>query len=161
MKTKNELDKLIAALELNEVRCYGQHSYDELNNIYDNISTGFYQFESPDILLSLNNKTILIEAFEFNATQSNKKGSKINSEIGQIENDLKKSVVDKYDGDLMIKNYSIEANLSLENYKNNLFKNFNNHANEEKIKQYENHYFKYEIELTKKISLIKISSSAF
>lgn len=117
-----------------KVMCYGnqEKSLSELNPFLQEL----VEFERPDAFSKIGEDVLIVEHFEFDSTNTNKKGSLDRIEQARIERDFEKDLnkLHLQSGETFHKHDTVNVTHSSENYIKNALNAFRNHY--EKIESY-------------------------
>lgn len=83
-------------------------------------------YDCPDMYSLVNNEVLIIEHFEFDSSNKNKKGSSARVEIARVKREFNKKS-DSFNGNILIQDDKIDTNNSAENYIENFTNVFDSH----------------------------------
>ena len=119
---KNELRLFINNfLENRDIKFFGEQET-EFNNLLKFFNSRIYTYDHPDGFCKYEDNVLIIEHFEFDSSNINKKGSKNRQEIFRTSN-----YKPQKDVGIEIYRDEIKCDYTIENYVDNLIENFNNH----------------------------------
>lgn len=117
-------------LENSNIRYCGKQT-EQLKFLLKFFNSGILTYDHPDGFCKYENNVLIIEHFEFDSSYTNKKGSKNRQEIFRTSN-----YEPQKDTGIEIFRDEIKCDYTIENYVDNLIKNFNKHYDEiEKYKK--------------------------
>jgi len=117
-------------LENRNIKYFGEQT-EQLKNLLKFFNSGILTYDHPDGFCKYEDNVLIIEHFEFDSSCTNKKGSKNRQEIFRTSN-----YEPQKDTGIEIFRDEIKCDYTIENYVDNLIKNFNKHYDEiEKYKK--------------------------
>jgi|SRR5690625_1760577 len=110
-----------------EVHCIGKKSTEVFDLLFTNEDVNAYQFERPDILITRNDRNILLEQFQFDGTEAIKKSSSQRREQAESAREFKRNMIEGDPNEVKIQEHRFKSVSSLTDYEINLNRVFDNH----------------------------------
>ncbi|MDY0278887.1 MAG: hypothetical protein RBQ97_12465 [Acholeplasma sp.] len=136
-----EVNRFINILNSVEgVYCIGDKSTEIFDLLFTNKDINAYQFERPDILIPRPDRTILLERFQFDGSESVNRSSSQKMEQAEVDRQFEKSMNESEIDVVKIKEHKYKNKSSLRDYESNLNRIFDKHASKYKsyIQNYQN-----------------------
>jgi hypothetical protein len=120
------------------VHCIGDKSTEVFDLLFTNKEVNAYQFERPDIIITRNDRNVLLEQFQFDGTEAIKKSSSQKREQAESEREFKRNMVEGEPNEVKIQEHRYKSISSVKDYELNLNRVFDNHISkyDDYIKNY-------------------------